>query len=66
MSCWWCRGCPVKNAIFFNPACSKCRQTRDLLGQRDIDVPVVEYMKEPPDERTPYDERQMGSAQTGL
>jgi arsenate reductase len=42
----------MKNAIFFNPACSKCRQTRDLLEQRDVDVPVVEYLKEPPDERT--------------
>jgi arsenate reductase (glutaredoxin) len=42
----------MKNAIFFNPRCGNCRDTLELLEKRGVDVPVVEYLKEPPDVKT--------------
>jgi arsenate reductase (glutaredoxin) len=42
----------MKDAIFHNPHCSKSRATLKLLGERGVDVPVVEYLKEPPDAAT--------------
>ena len=42
----------MKNAVFHNPACSNCRQTLELLENEGITIPVIEYLKEPPDERT--------------
>jgi arsenate reductase len=42
----------MKNAIFFNPRCSNCRDTLALLKERGVDVPIVEYLKEPPDVAT--------------
>ena len=32
--------------IYHNPRCSKSRQTKALLGERELDV--VEYLKDPP------------------
>lgn len=34
--------------IFHNPKCSKCRQTMDILNDKDIDATVVEYLNTPP------------------
>jgi len=35
--------------IFFNPACSKCRMTLELLDEHDIKPDVIEYLSTPPD-----------------
>lgn len=37
-----------KVRIFFNPGCSKCRLTMDILNDRGLDTTVVEYLKTPP------------------
>ena len=34
--------------IFFNPSCSKCRGTLDLLRERGEEPEVVRYLDEPP------------------
>ena len=36
--------------IYHNPRCSKSRATLDLLESRGIEVSVIEYLKEPPDD----------------
>ena len=36
--------------IYHNPRCSKSRATLALLEERGIDVSVIEYLKEPPDD----------------
>lgn len=33
--------------IYYNPACSKCRQTLQLLRERQMECEVVEYLKTP-------------------
>ena len=38
--------------IYFNPHCSKSRETLGLLRQRGIEPTVVEYLESPPDEET--------------
>lgn len=38
--------------IYHNPRCSKSRQTLALLGDQGIVPTVVEYLTNPPDERT--------------
>lgn len=35
--------------IYYNPRCSKSRQTLELLEQQGIEPEVIEYMKDPPD-----------------
>jgi len=35
--------------IFYNPKCSKCRLTMDILKSQGINASVVEYLKTPPD-----------------
>lgn len=35
-------------AIYYNPACSKCRATLALLRDRGIEPRVIEYLKSPP------------------
>lgn len=35
-------------SIFFNPRCSKCRQTRDILDEKGLDTTIIEYLKTPP------------------
>jgi len=37
-----------KVRIFYNPRCSKCRLTMDILENKGIDTSVVEYLKTPP------------------
>lgn len=39
---------PVDVTVFFNPRCSKCRITRDLLDERDVDATYFRYVDEPP------------------
>ena len=36
--------------IYHNPQCSKSRATLSLLESRGLDVSVIEYLKEPPDD----------------
>ena len=36
--------------IYHNPRCSKSRATLELLESRGIDVSIIEYLKEPPDD----------------
>ena len=35
-------------SIFYNPNCSKCRLTMDILNDKGIDTTVVEYLDTPP------------------
>ncbi len=41
--------------LYHNPACSKSRQTLQLLKDRGVDVRVVEYLKETPSKETLVD-----------
>ena len=34
--------------IYFNPACSKCRLTKGLLEEKNIQAEVIEYLNSPP------------------
>ncbi len=36
-----------KATIYYNPQCSKCRQTLALLRARGIEPEIVEYLKKP-------------------
>jgi arsenate reductase len=38
--------------IYHNPRCSKSRETLELLRRRGLTPQIIEYLKEPPDERT--------------
>jgi arsenate reductase len=42
----------MKDAIFYNPKCSNCRVSLELLKEHGLDLPVVEYLNDPPDEKT--------------
>lgn len=42
----------MKDRIYHNPRCSKSRQALALLEARGLSVPVVEYLKDPPDAAT--------------
>ena len=37
-----------KVTIYHNPKCSKSRQTLALLQEQDVDIEVIEYLKNPP------------------
>jgi arsenate reductase len=37
--------------IYFNPQCSTCRKTLDILKEKGIDPEIIEYLEEPPDQR---------------
>ncbi len=41
--------------IYHNPACSKSRQTLQLLEDRGVDVSIVEYLKTTPSRETLID-----------
>lgn len=34
--------------IWFNPSCSKCRGTMEILTERGVETDVVEYLQTPP------------------
>ena len=38
--------------IFHNPRCSKSRQTLSILTDNEIDIDIVEYLKETPNKET--------------
>jgi arsenate reductase len=38
-----------KVKIFYNPNCSKCRLSMDILNEKGADTTVVEYLNTPPD-----------------
>ena len=42
----------AKTVIYHNPRCTKSRQTLALLREQDIEPEVIEYLKDPPDEKT--------------
>lgn len=35
--------------MYHNPSCSKSRGALQILGERDVEAEVVEYLKAPPD-----------------
>lgn len=35
--------------VWFNPRCSKCRQSRDLLDEQGVDAELFHYLDESPD-----------------
>ena len=37
-----------KIQIFYNPKCSKCRLTMDILNDKGVQTSVVEYLNTPP------------------
>jgi arsenate reductase len=37
--------------IYYNPKCSKCRETLQLLRDRGIEPDIIEYLDIPPDRR---------------
>ena len=37
-----------KIKIFYNPKCSKCRLTMDILNDKGVQTSVVEYLNTPP------------------
>ncbi|HIP53540.1 MAG TPA: arsenate reductase (glutaredoxin) [Chromatiales bacterium] len=42
----------MSTQIFYNPRCSKCRQTLKLLEEKGEKPEIVEYLKTPPDRKT--------------
>ena len=38
--------------ILHNPRCSKSRQTLDILSENEIDVDIIEYLKDVPSKET--------------
>jgi len=38
--------------IYYNPQCSKCRETLKLLQEKGVDTEISEYLKTPPDAKT--------------
>lgn len=38
----------LSDAIYHNPRCSKSRATLALLQERGLEIPVIEYLKDPP------------------
>lgn len=41
-----------KVTIYHNPRCTKSRQTLALLKERGVEPTIVEYLVDPPDEKT--------------
>lgn len=37
-----------KVKVFYNPKCSKCRLTMDILSDKGVDTSVIEYLNSPP------------------
>jgi arsenate reductase (glutaredoxin) len=40
--------CAMRDCILHNPRCSKSRETLQLLRERGVEVPVIEYLQTPP------------------
>lgn len=41
----------MKATIYHNPRCSKSRQTLALLRERGVEPEIIEYLKNPPDQK---------------
>ena len=41
-----------KTRIYYNPNCSKCRLSLELLNGKDIEPEIIEYLKHVPDRKT--------------
>lgn len=39
----------MSTTIYYNPSCSKCRLTLELLNSKHIEPSIVEYLDTPPD-----------------
>lgn len=37
--------------IYFNPNCSKCQKTLQLLRDKGVEPEIIEYLVDPPDQR---------------
>ncbi len=37
-----------ETTVWFNPSCTKCRGTRDLLSEQGVEARYVEYLQEAP------------------
>lgn len=56
-----------RDVIFYNPQCSKCRQTLELLKDKGIDLEVVEYLNTPPSkEELAFISKQLGKPASQL
>jgi len=42
----------MKATIYHNPRCSKSRQTLAILEEQDVDIEIIEYLKDSPDKNT--------------
>ena len=42
----------MSTTIYYNPGCSKCRQTLELLQTKGAEPSIVEYLNTPPDAET--------------
>lgn len=42
----------MKATIYHNPRCSKSRQTLAILEEQDVDIEIIEYLKDSPDKKT--------------
>lgn len=42
----------MSTTIYYNPSCSKCRLTKELLETKGVTAEVVEYLNTPPDTDT--------------
>lgn len=38
----------METTVYFNPACSKCRTTQGILGDRGIEADYVRYLEQAP------------------
>jgi len=38
----------AQTSLYYNPSCSKCRQTLALLQEKGIEPEIIEYLKTPP------------------
>lgn len=42
----------MSTTIYYNPGCSKCRLTKELLQTKGVEATVVEYLNTPPNATT--------------
>ncbi|MDW3094191.1 MAG: arsenate reductase (glutaredoxin) [Gammaproteobacteria bacterium] len=36
------------SSIYYNPNCSKCRQTKSIFDEKNIDLDIIEYLSNTP------------------
>lgn len=40
----------MKSTLYYNPQCSKCRATKEILDEQGVETKIIEYLKTPLDE----------------